>query len=246
MENKEIFKKQTFEKFIFDLNNINQLNQEIILKILDINAVSLIFHISEKDFVSHFISLGFVQLKKSKYDLQFKLENFFIKLTYNFSDNFCNKIFIYKLKTNTHNVEFHPNGNIKHRYYYKNVKNKLKETFAMFSYSSETTNGISNEYISSISYFFEDTRKLKLKNFKLYAILEYPFEHDNFKFSVFDPIYCNLYSNQTLKISNLIKDFKDKDVKLFNSDAKYRYELINLNSIFTEEEISILNMISYS
>lgn len=240
-----VYKKQKLQIFKFELHNIKDLTIKLLLDLLEINAFSLRFELSEKDFLNHLINIGFEKSKNNLFDFEFKKENYFIKLCYSIFSGDQNYIFFRKIIIPDKTFLFDPYGNLKHIQYNKKIEKKLIEKSVSISYDVYTIDSKKVEFISSISYFYDDKRKNDLKDFILHFIIEYPIEIDNFNISVFDPIYYNNINKKTLKTSQLVLNFNDKDLILFNTSSSHRHNLIDFKQIFSKEEIELLNIIVF-
>lgn len=242
-----LYKKQKLEIFTFNINNIKELTIDFIFSIIELKCFSLKIDISEEIFLNHLLSIGFIKSKTEDYFLKFKDDNKFIELSYWLVAPFQNNmdIKIKKITTNTQSLEFISEGNLVYRNYNKKIKRNLLEKCAHIQYEVKTINSVNVEFVSSITYIYDDNRKNRIENLKLHSIVEYPIEVDNFTVSVFDPIYYNYISNQFFKTSQLILNFNGKDLKLFNPSSEHRHNLIDFNQIFSNKEIDLLKIIMF-
>lgn len=242
-----LYKKQKLEIFKFNISNIKDLTIDFIFSIIELKFFALNIDISEEMFLNHLISIGFIKSKTEDYFLKFKDDNKFIELSYWLVGTSQNNIDIKikKITTNTKSLEFISEGNLVWINYNKKIKRNLLEKSAHIQYDIKTINSINVKVVSSITYIYDDNRKNRIDNLKLHSIIEYPIDVDNFKVSVFDPIYYNYISNQFFKTSQLILNFNGKDLKLFNPSSEHRYNLIDFNQIFSKKEIDLLKIIIF-
>lgn len=241
----DLYKKQKLEIFEFDLDNLKELTIDYFLEIINIHFFSLRFKVLEQDFLNYFKYLGFVKYESSNFNLKLELNDDIILLSYNKIEYDGDYVQINNIKTNNQNISLNYKGNLAIRHYDKNVTDELFETWSQFRYETETINDLTIEYLDSIHYFYQDDRKNILTNFKLYSIVEYPIQINEMKVSVFDPIYHHFKNDKTLKVSQLLLNFDNEDIKLFGMDNTHRYNIVDLNNIFSTAQIDILNIVVF-
>jgi len=244
MNLKEYFKLQRVKTFIFNSKNIYELNVKLLLEIVNTNFISLKFDLQEYDFLKHFVSLGFKTIGIEQI-LQINYNNSFLTIKYIILND---KVYISNFKYENYEIELLPSGNIFYRNYNKKIQHSLIELYSKYYYSTEYVNNIKVEYISHIEYYFKDTRKSQFEDFKLYSIIEYPHTINDLEFSVYKPIYYSKKTGINIDVAKIVIDNfnnTDKDLLFLGHNILDKYNLIDLNNIFTKEELNLLKIIVF-
>lgn len=238
------FKLQKVNPFIFDSKNIYELTIKLFLELLNKNIISLKFELTEQDFLKHFIYLGFNIISIDQ-TLQINYNNYFLIIKYIILND---KIYISNVKYENYEIQLLPSGNIFYRNYNKKIQHSLIELYSKYYYSTEYVNNIKVEYISHIEYYFKDTRKSQFEDFKLYSIIEYPHTINDLEFSVYKPIYYSKKTGINIDVAKIVIDNfnnTDKDLLFLGHNILDKYNLIDLNNIFTKEELNLLKIIVF-
>lgn len=238
------FKSQKVKPFIFNSKNIYELTVKLFVELINSNVISLKFDLKEYDFLKHFIYLGFKKIGIEQI-LQINYNNSFLTIKYIILNN---SVYMSNVKYENYEVEFLPSGNIQSRNSNKKIKYRLIEESSKYSYSTEYVNDIKVEYISHIEHYFKDTRKSQFEDFKLYSIIEYPYTINDLEFSLYTPIYYSEKTGKTLNVAKIVTDNfnnPDKDLLFLGYNLLDKYNLIDLNNIFTKEELELLKIIVF-
>jgi len=238
------FKLQKVKPFIFDSKNIYELNVKLLLEIVNTNFISLKFDLQEYDFLKHFVSLGFETILIDQI-LQINYNNSFLTIKY---INLNDKIYISNFKYENYEIELLPSGYILYRYSNKKIQHRLIESYSKYHYSTEYVNDIKVEYISHIEHYFKDTRKSQFEDFELYSIIEYPNTINDLEFSAYTPIYYSAKTGKVINVAKIVTDNfnnPDKDLLFLGYNLLDKYNLIDLNNIFTKEELELLKIIVF-
>lgn len=244
-----LYKKQKLEVFHFCSNNIKELTPDLLFKILGLKFFCLSFSIQEEEFLDHFLNIGFVKhrLKNKNLNyksLKFKDENKFIELSYRILYGHNNIINIKKIKTKDEDIELNTDGCLQYKFYKTNKKLKLIKEAIYINYEVDTINLIRTLSVYSVSHAYTDKRKSKINNLSLYSIIEYPLLLNDLKISFFEPVYYNHSNGGTLKISQLVLNFPDKNLDLFNINKnKSIHDSTKFETFFSKDEIKLLNII---
>jgi hypothetical protein len=241
------------KEFIFDLNNIQSLTNKEFLKILGLKTFLLKFNLEKRDFLNHFIKNGFLlnidNKNKSRlytsleiFELSYLNKNELIKIRYKITKN--DYIHIYYIQTENYILIFNLDGSLKSKLTNKIIANNLHEKSYEVFYVTNLINSSELKFISNIQYNYDDYRTPFFKNYILNSIIEYPKYINNENYSLFEPIYFNQKTEDTLNLSSLISKITFNTSILKGKNEEHRFELIDF-SLFSKSEIKLLNLLLY-
>lgn len=236
---KEIMKPPVVPNFIINNDSCDSFTYDYFIKIISSKFYSLVFDLDLTEIKKLFYRIGFTNNEGLSFihpeielDLEFNL-NKKIYTLFNIS---------FKMNSIAVKAAFNEDGKIRQINYVRSLKIKkdLYETRIEFKYNSDNT-------ISYITYYYDDSRKLDFSNTSIFAIVEYPQSILGLdgqvleSFGIFDAIFFNPTKNKTYQIFKIIYEhFQGKEELLFSTT---RLSYINFSSIFTKEEVDLIEMI---